>query len=129
MKIVRNAAFWSLLILCSLAILGCGKSGQEADETTPMSEVKAEAEKMDTNQLRAMAMTYKEAIVAKQKEIEKVTAKLKELPVAEMLGEEAKGLKADIANLNKSVSALKERFDVYYQNLQKEGGDTSGLQI
>ncbi|MHC4543368.1 MAG: hypothetical protein ACYTDW_08660 [Planctomycetota bacterium] len=126
MKIVRNAALWSLLVLCSLAVLGCG---QKADEAKPMSEVKAEAEQMDTGELRAMAMRYKEAITAKKGELEKITAKLKEIPLAEKLGKEAKGLSADIENLNKSVSALKERFDVYYQELQKKGGDTSGLQI
>jgi hypothetical protein len=126
MKIVRNVALWSLLVLCSLAVLGCG---QKADETKPTSEVKAEAEQMDTGELRAMAMRYKEAITAKKGELEKITAKLKEIPMTEMLGEEAKGLKADIENLNKSISALKERFDIYYQKLQKKGGDTSGLQI
>ena len=126
MKIVRNAALWSLLVLCSLAVLGCG---QKADEAKPMSEVKAEAGQMDTGELRTVAMRYKEAVTAKKGELEKITAKLKEIPVTEMLGEEAKGLKADIEDLNKSVSALKERFDVYYQELQKKGGDTSGLQI
>lgn len=126
---MKHAAFWSFLVLCSLVVLGCGNGGQEADETKPMSEVKAEAEQMDTNQLRAIAMTYKEAIVAKQGEIEKVTAKLKEIPLTEMIGEEAKALKADVANLNGSVTALKARFDVYYGKLKAAGGDLSGLQI
>ena len=126
MKIVRNAALWFLLGLCSLAVLGCG---QKADENKPMSEVKAEAEKMDTSGLRTMAMNYKEAITAKKGEVDKIIAKLKEIPLTEMLGEEAKGLKADIDNLNKSASALKERFDVYYEKLKEKGGDTSGLQI
>lgn len=126
MKNVRNVTFWLLLVLCSLAVLGCG---QKADENKPMSEVKAEAEKMDTSKLRDMATSYKEAITAKKGEVEKITAKLKEIPVTEMLGEEAKGLKADIDDLNTSISALKERFDVYYDKLKEKGGDTSGLQI
>ena len=126
MKIVRHAAFWSLLVLCSVIVLGCG---QEADEAKPMSEVKAEAEKMDTGQLRDMAMKYKEAIVAKQADIEKVTAKLKEIPLTSMMGEEAKALKSDIANLNASITALKERFNVYYEKLKAAGGDLSGLEI
>ena len=129
MKIVRHAALWSLLVLCSLVVLGCGQGGQEADETKPMSEVKAEAEKMDTGQLRAMAETYKKAIVAKQADIEKVTAKLKEIPLTSMMSEEAKALKSDIANLNSSITALKARFDVYYEKLKAAGGDLTGLQL
>ncbi len=126
MKIVRNATILSLSVLISLTVLGCSK---EADETKPVSEVKFEADQMDTNELKSAAMRYKEAITSKTGELERITAKLKEIPVTEMLGEEAKGLKADIEGLNKSVSALKERFDIYLQELRKKGGDTSGLEI
>jgi uncharacterized coiled-coil DUF342 family protein len=126
MKNVRNVVICCLIALCMFAISGCGK---KADENKPISEVKAEAEKMDTAGLRAMAMAYKEAIAAKSGDLEKLTAKLKDIPVTEMLGAEAKSLKADMENLEKSVSALKERFEVYYQKLKDTGGDISGLQL
>ena len=126
MKIVRNVTLCSLLVLCSFAVLGCG---QEADETRPIADVQAEADKMSADDLRSMAMKYKEAIVAKKGDFEKVTAKLKEIPLADKLGEEAKGLSADIKELNESISALKERFDIYYGKLKSAGGDLSGLQI
>ncbi len=126
MKIVRNAVLCCLIALCLFAILGCGK---KADENKPISEVKAEAEKMDTDGLRAMAMVYQKAIAAKNGEVEKLTAKLKDIPVTEMLGDEAKELKTDLDDLNKSISALKERFEVYYQKLKEQGGDLSGLQV
>ena len=38
-------------------------------------------------------------------------------------------LKTEIENLNGSVSALKERFEVYYKKLKEMGGDLSGLKI
>ena len=129
MKFVKEGAFWSLLVMCMLFVFGCGNGGGDADETKPISEVKAEAEKMDAGQLRAIAMQYKEAIVAKQADIEKVTAKLKEIPLTSMMGEEAKALKADISNLNASITALKARFDVYYEKLKAAGGDLAGLQL
>lgn len=56
MKIVRNAILCCLLARCPFAIFGCGK---KADENKPLGEVKAEAEKMDTDGLRTMAMVYK----------------------------------------------------------------------
>jgi len=126
MKNVRNAVLCCLIALCLFAILGCGK---KADENKPISEVKAEAEKMDTDGLRTMAMVYQKAIAAKNSEVEKLSAKLKEIPATEMLGAEAKEVKVDIDNLNKSISALKERFEVYYQKLKEQGGDLSGLQV
>ena len=126
MKNVRHIVFYCLLALCSLALLGCGK---KADENKPMSEVKAEAEKMNLDELRSMALKYKEAIMAKRDDIAKVTAELKKIPLTKMLGKEAKGLKSDIENLNKSISALKARFEIYYNKVKEKDGDLSGLEI
>ena len=107
-------------------MLGCGK---KVDENKPLPEVRAEADQMSVDQLRQMAMNYKDAILAKRGEVEKFTAKIKDIPIAEMLGTEAKELKTEIENLNRSASALKERFEVYYKKLKEMGGDLSGLKI
>jgi len=125
--IMKNVTFYWLLVLWAFTIAGCG--GKKADESKPISEVKTEAEKMDAGQLRSMAMTYKEAIVAKKGEVEKIAAKLKEIPVTELLGEKAKQLKTDIDSLTKSMDALKVRFEVYYAKLKEKSGDLSGLQL
>ena len=125
MKTVRNVTF-CLLVVCFLALVGCGK---KADEGKPLNEVKAEAEKMSVEKLRSMALTYKDAIMAKKGEVEKVAGKLKDIPVAKMLGDEAKELKTEIEALNKSVSALKERFQIYYGQLKEKDGNLSGLEL
>ena len=124
MQVVRKVTFYGLLVLCALTLLGCGK---KADENKPIAEAKAEAEKMNVEQLRSMAMKYKDAVTAKTDEVKNVADKLKEIPIAKMLGEEAKGLKTDIADLNNSAKALKERFQVYYEKLKEKDGDLSGL--
>ncbi len=125
MKTVRNVTF-CLLVVCFLALVGCGK---KADESKPLNEVKAEAEKMSVEKLRSMALTYKDAIMAKKGEVEKVAGKFKDIPVAKMLGDEAKELKTEIEALNKSMSALKERFQVYYGKLKEKDGNLSGLEL
>lgn len=126
MNITKNTIFCCLLAFSSLALCGCGK---KADENKPIGEVKAEAEKMSVEKLRSMAMTYKEAITAKKDEVGKLASKLKGIPLTKMMSDEAKGLKADIDGLNKSASALKERFEVYYKKLKEKGGNLSGLEI
>lgn len=113
-----------VLLAAALLFAGCSK---KANENKPLSEVEAEAEKFSADKLRSIAMEYKDAISAKKDEIEKVTGELKNIPIAEMLGSEAKELKAEIENLNKSVSDLNERFQIYYQKLKEKGGDLSGL--
>ena len=126
MKTPKTITFNYVLVLCSIILLGCGK---KADENKPTSEVKAEAEQMSVEKLRQMAMKYKDAILARRGEVEKFTAQLKGIPIAEKLGTEAKEIMAEIEALNKSVSALTERFQIYYQKLKEIGGDTSGLEL
>ncbi len=126
MTIMKKLALCFLIGVVLLALTGCGK---KADENKPIGEVKAEAEKFDSAKLRKMAIAYKDAITDKKAEVEKVAAKLKEIPLTKMLGAEAKGLKAEMDQLNKSVSALTERFKIYYDKLKEKGGDVSGLQI
>jgi hypothetical protein len=126
MKTKLNVVLCCLLIACSLAIFGCGK---KADESKPLSEVKAEAEKMSVADLQAKAKMYKDTIAAKTGEIEKLAAKLKGIAVTEMMGAEAKKIKADMETITKSVNALKERFQVYCDKIKEKGGDLSGLKI
>ena len=109
-----------------LMLAGCGS---KADENKPMSDVKAEAETMSVEKLKATAMAYKDAIEAKKPELEKIAAKLKAIPIADALGQEAKTLKSDIDELNQSVQALRERFDVYYGKLKELKADVSDLTL
>ena len=125
MRAAKTITF-CLLVVFLLTLAGCGK---KADETKPLNEVKAEAEKLSVKKLRSMALTYKDAIEAKKVEVDKIMAKIKEIPITKMLGDEANKLKAEIDTMNKSVSALMERFKVYYNKLKEKGGDLSGLEL
>jgi len=123
-KTVKNTTFYFLLLICLLALLGCS---QKTDENKSVSEVKAEVEKMDTNQLRSMAISYKEALMAQKGEVRKLIAKLKSLPATEIMDTEAKEIQAELENISKSMSALNEKFNIYYNKLAEKGGDTSSL--
>ena len=126
MKAGRKIWLGMLLVVCAAVLFGCK---QKADETKAISDVKTEAEQMSTGKLRKMAMAYKDTIMAKKDEVQKFVDKLKDIKLTEMMGPEAKGLKADIDSLTKSLSALKERFGIYYDKLKEKGGDLSGLEI
>ena len=126
MVVTRNIILYSLLVMCLSALFGCGK---KADENKPIAEVKAEAEQMNTKELRAMALAYKEAMMAKQKNVKKLNARLGLIRTTEMPSKKDQRLIADIYSLNKSISALTERFRIYYNKLKEKGGDVSGLEL
>jgi hypothetical protein len=107
-------------------VVGCGK---KADENKPIVEVKAEAKVMDADELREMAIAYKEAILAKKEDVERIKDKIKEIPITEIISEETAKLKDDVEELLRSVGRLKERFEIYYENLIDKKGDLSALDV
>jgi len=126
MNTVIRIGLCILMVGCLLGLVGCSK---KADTNKSIADVQAEASKMDVEQLKAKAMEYKNAIVAKKAEIEKVAAKLKAIPITQQMSPEAKALQTDTANLGKALADLTERFQVYYNKLKEKGGSVSGLEI
>ena len=98
-------------------------------EVEAMTEVEAEVEKVDVDQLRSKALDYKKQIMAKQAEIDKVTEKIKAIPMTEVMGDEAKKLKGEADQLNKALQELTSQFKVYYDQLKANKGDLSGLEL
>jgi uncharacterized coiled-coil DUF342 family protein len=117
------------LFVCAAVCIAVGFAGcaGKADESKPIADVQADAQKMDVAQLTAVATKYKDAIVAKKADVEKVMAKMKDIPLADAMGKEAGELKQEVDALSTSVKALKERFDIYYNKLVEKGADVSGL--
>jgi hypothetical protein len=99
------------------------------DIQKPIAELEAAAQNMSVDDLKATALKYKDAILSKQPEVEKLLAKIKEIPITEALGQEAKTLKTDLQNLESTVGALKERYQVYYAKLKEKGADLTGLAL
>lgn len=126
---MKTVGFWVGLVVATVGVTLLAGCSKDADEGKSIAEAKAEAEKMDVETLRAKALSYKEAIVAKQKEISELQGRIKEIPITEALGEKAKSLKQDAEALTKSLGALKDRFEVYYGELKEKKGDLSGLDL
>lgn len=117
-----------LLMVCALAflIVGCGDDG--VDESKSVDDIKKEAQNMDTDDLRAKALKYKDAIETKMKEMAELKEKLPTNP-AELLSEDTKELKSEIEDLNKAIKPLKEKLQVCIDQLKEKKGDVSGLEI
>jgi hypothetical protein len=138
MKVATNVTLLCLLILYSLSVFGCGKKEEPQpgagtdttlDESKPLSQVKAEAEKMDVDQLKATATKYKEAIEAKEAQVDKLAQDLMKAAIADKASDKMKELNAQMAKINESVEALVARFQIYVEKLKEKGGDTSGLEL
>jgi uncharacterized lipoprotein YehR (DUF1307 family) len=124
---MKKAFSYLLAVALCLVLFGCGKKG--ADETTPIDQIKAEVAKMDVAKIRSTALSYKDAIVTKQADVAKIADQLKSIKPTELLGEKAAELKTQLSKIEKSISALKDRFEIYYDKLKEKGGDLTGLEL
>lgn len=98
------------------------KLSETALAAVPLDNVKAEVAKLNIEQLKARATEYKDAIVAKKAELTATTAKLKEIPVTQLLSTDAKTLQSNISSTTKLVSDLTERFQIYNNKIKELGG-------
>ena len=123
-----------LLLVCMTVLVGCSDSGDgdgggsaAVDESQTVADVQAEAAKMDEAGLKAQALKYKDAILAKRVDIDKVMAQLKDLSPTELMGEKSKDLRASIESINKTITGLTENYKVFISALQEKGVDVSSL--
>jgi len=106
--------------LAGLAVVamltGCGGSSK-IDENKPIDQVAADASKMGQAELQKMVNTYEAAISEKSKEVQALAAKVKEIPLTELMGDKAKALKDDVSKLTTSMDKLKDQMAVYAKEL------------
>lgn len=110
--------YYLIALLPLTLLIGCGGG---ADTERPVAELEQEAENMTVDDLKAKAMDYKEMIADKMADLEPLKEKLKEIPMTEQMGDEAKAIQEDIAALGDDLSALKERLNVYLDALKEQG--------
>lgn len=109
------------MLLAAVLLSGCGGSGPgAADESKPLDQVAQEAAAMGKAELQKMVEKYEAVLASKAAEVDALKAKLKEIPVTEMMGEKAAGLKGDLEEIVRSVDALKERLEVYMNELKEQ---------
>lgn len=145
MRTMSNGIILCVAVLSLLTVVGCSKKADEnkpaggsakieaeaatVDTQKPVSEIQAEAETLSVEDLKAVAIKYKDAILAKKADVEELAAKVKEIPVTEVLGEEARALQSELKDVESAVTALTERFQVYYNALKEKGADLAGLEL
>jgi hypothetical protein len=102
------------LVLVAM-IAGCG--GSKIDENKPIDQVAADAAKMGQAELQKMVDTCQAAIADKSKDVEALMAKVKEIPLTELMGEKAKELKGEVSEIQTSIGKLKDQMAVYAKEL------------
>ncbi len=113
---VRRAG--SVILLLVIAALGYGCGGPKVDEKKPVAEIRTEAQKMTSRELRRVADAYGEAVVEKRDAIDDLRDRLEDLEPEEIANQGAATLKKDADAVATSIAALDERQKLYLDLLQ-----------
>ncbi len=128
-----KSRYWllSMALAGTLLCWGCGKGSSGSGKIEldkPVEQVKADAGKMNVDDLKAQAEAYKKALLAKKAEADVLQKKLKDTPLTQMLSSETSKLKDRIAELTTSTSKISERLNVYVDELKSKKVDVGSLE-
>lgn len=100
-----------LSIALLLPLAGC--MTDSAGDSAGLDQLAAEAAAMGKADLEAMVAKYKGMIAEKVNVADKLKARLKDIPLVDMMGEKAQTMKTDLNDTMVLVSQLKEKLAVY----------------
>jgi len=108
---------WILGFAVVVLLAGC-VTGSGGGDAAGMDQLATEAATMGKADLQSMVSKYKGLIAEKVDVAGQLKAKLKEIPVAEMLGEKATALKDELGDTLALISQLKDKLAVYTSALK-----------
>lgn len=101
--------------------------GVLAELSQPLETVKEKVTGLGTEQLMAQVDGYKAMFLEKKEQLAVATGSLAALSPMELIGEKGKVIKEQIATYTGQLTALKERYTVYLDQLKAMGTDISSL--
>ncbi len=102
------------MLAAALVLAGCSS---EIDENKPVEMVKVEASKMKPEALKEKIAEYQGLIAEKQTGIKGIETKIKNLSISDLMGEQARTLKAEMGDLTASLEKLSAQMAVFADEL------------
>ncbi len=107
-----------VLVFVVFAVLAGCITGSGGESSSGLDQLATEAATMGKADLQAMVTKYKGLISEKMDVAGALKAKLKEIPLTEMLGEKATALKGELSETTTLISQLKDKLAVYTNALK-----------
>lgn len=112
---------WLVILLTA----GCGGPS----ENVPLSELHAEVVGMTAQELHHNAQQYRHAYLARRQQMKELGLKLKKLSPASRTPARAKSLIRKATEISRSMERLRDRYDIYIDQLIKRGLDVEDMKI
>lgn len=108
---------WIVCVVLVGLLAGC-VTGSAGSGSAEMDQLAAEAAAMGKADLENMVAKYKNLITEKTQVVDGLKAQLKNIPIADMMGEKATALKTELSDSIALISQLKDKLSVYTNALK-----------
>jgi hypothetical protein len=121
---------FTLLLITAMMITGCERldQGQKIDMNKTVETIKTEVKNMDVAELKAMALKYKNAIMAKKEDVNKMMGMIGQFDL-DAATKKAEQTKEDVFEIMAAMKILAQHYDVYIDRLKELKADISGLTL
>ncbi len=113
---MKKLSLFAALVLGVGLLCGCS---DDVDTSKTPEQIKQEVANMDTAAIQKKVDAYKKAIEEKAAELKAEGEKLAKIPLTEVLGDEAKGIKENMGNITAELDKLKANLEAYAEGLKK----------
>ncbi len=101
------------------ATLICGCSDDSVDTSKTPEQIKQEVASMDTAAIQKKVEAYQKALEEKAAELKAEAEKLTKIPLTELMGDDAKKIKASMEEIKAEVEKLTANMNAYAEGLKK----------
>ncbi|MEG1979992.1 MAG: hypothetical protein RR060_04665 [Victivallaceae bacterium] len=115
---MKRNLIWAAFCAAMLAFVGCDNNGVDVDENKTPEAIKQEITSMSADDIKATVENYKQEIEEKTAEFKVEAEKLSKIPLLEQLGDEAKDIKEEMAEITESLKKLQDNMEAYLSGLQ-----------
>ena len=111
-------------VMAAGVLTGCGDNAK-VDETKTVAQIEAELPKLNEAQIKAQIEACQKALEAKKAELDKLAAKIKDIPLTEILSDESTKLKDEAKKLGESVKKLTDQIAANTKGLEAKGKEAA----
>ncbi len=113
---MKKISIFAAIALGAVLVCGCA---EEADTGKTPEQIKQEVVNMDAAAIQKKIDAYKKALEEKGAELKAETEKLSKIPLLEQMGDDAKKIQGNMADIKAEIDKLTANMEAYAEGLKK----------
>ncbi len=127
--IMKRFSFLVLFVFLASSVAFFSGCAGKADPNKSIEQVTKEAEKMSAPELRPVLLAYVKELKAEKTKLDQMIEQMRKLPISEIFSDKKTSVKNQLVKLQTRSEALMQRYQIYFAEFQKKGGEGSDVAL